>query len=45
MKRIAILTFTNGMNIGQRLQNYALQTLLEEEGFSLNSVYHGLRLN
>lgn len=34
MKRIAILTFTNGMNIGQRLQNYALQTLLEEEGFS-----------
>ena len=33
MKKIAILTFTNGMNIGQRLQNYALQTLLRDEGF------------
>ena len=34
MKKIAILTFTNGMNIGQRLQNYALQTLIQGEGFS-----------
>lgn len=33
MKKIAILTFTNGTNIGQRLQNYALQTLIEDEGF------------
>ncbi|RYM93675.1 polysaccharide pyruvyl transferase family protein [Bifidobacterium animalis] len=34
MKKIGILTFTTGMNVGQRLQNYALQTLIEEEGFT-----------
>ncbi|KAB7788122.1 polysaccharide pyruvyl transferase family protein [Bifidobacterium cebidarum] len=30
--KIGILTFTDGTNLGQRLQNYALQTLLEECG-------------
>ncbi|MBT1165074.1 polysaccharide pyruvyl transferase family protein [Bifidobacterium felsineum] len=30
--KIGILTFTDGTNLGQRLQNYALQTLLEEHG-------------
>ena len=30
--KIGILTFTNGTNYGQRLQNYALQTVLEEKG-------------
>ncbi len=30
--KIGILTFTEGTNIGQRLQNYALQYVLEKEG-------------
>ncbi len=30
--KIAILTFTDGTNIGQRLQNYALQTVLMQSG-------------
>lgn len=29
--KIGILTFTDGTNIGQRLQNYALQTLIQRE--------------
>ena len=34
--KIGIITFTDGTNYGQRLQNYALQELLKERG---NDVY------
>ena len=33
MKKVGILTFTYGDNYGQRLQNLALQTILERLGF------------
>jgi len=33
--KVGILTFTNGTNIGQRLQNYALQEILCKMGFEV----------
>lgn len=33
MKKIAILTLPGNFNYGNRLQNYALQTILEEKGY------------
>lgn len=36
--RIGILTITDGQNYGNRLQNYALQTLLEELSFDVETL-------
>lgn len=38
MKKAAILTFTYGDNFGQRLQNLALQTVLEELGCEVRTI-------
>lgn len=41
--RIGILTFTDGTNYGQRLQNYALQELMEQYGnevFTIKQEHH-----
>jgi len=38
MKRIAILTITDGQNYGNRLQNYALQAYLRNQGFFVETI-------
>lgn len=38
MKRIAILTITDGQNYGNRLQNYALQAVLKNKGFYVETI-------
>lgn len=38
MKRIAILTITDGQNYGNRLQNYALQEVLKNKGFYVETI-------
>ena len=38
MKKIAIITLFGNHNYGNRLQNYALQTILEEKGFNVESL-------
>lgn len=37
-KTIGILTFTKGDNFGQRLQNYALQSVLERMGYNVYTI-------
>ena len=36
--KIAILTITDGQNYGNRLQNYALQTVLESLGNDVETI-------
>ena len=43
--KIGLLTFTDGTNIGQRLQNYALQTVLENEGHRVYTIKQGYPFN
>ena len=38
MKRIAILTITDGQNYGNRLQNLALQEVLKKNGYSVETI-------
>ena len=45
-KKIGIVTITNdGYNFGNRLQNYALQTLLEHMGFHVETLNRPIREN
>ena len=39
--KIGILTFTDGTNYGQRLQNYALQELLTSYGNDVYTIKQG----
>lgn len=36
--KIGLLTFTDGTNLGQRLQNYALQTTLRDMGLTVRTI-------
>lgn len=36
--KLGLLTFTEGQNIGQRLQNYALQEVLESRGHEVYTI-------
>ena len=38
MKKIGILTLDGIVNYGNRLQNYAMQTILEKEGFGVDTI-------
>lgn len=38
MKKIGIFTLDGIVNFGNRLQNYAVQTILEQKGFSVNTI-------
>lgn len=38
MKKVGIVTITGGANYGNRLQNYALQTVVEHLGFSAETI-------
>lgn len=38
MKRIAIITLYDNINIGNKLQNYAVQTILEKIGFACTTI-------
>lgn len=38
MKKIAILTITDGENYGNRLQNFALQEVLREKGYHVETI-------
>ena len=40
MKRVAIITITRGQNYGNRLQNYAVQTVLEKLGFEPYTIHN-----
>ena len=45
-KKIGIVTITNdGFNFGNRLQNYALQTVLEQMGFDVDTLNRPIRGN
>ena len=45
-KRIGIVTITNdGYNFGNRLQNYALQTVLQRMGFEVETLNRPIREN
>lgn len=39
MKKIGIITVCGNNNYGNKLQNYALQTVLEKKGFAVNSLW------
>lgn len=43
-KTIGILTFTEGNNFGQRLQNYALQSVLERMGYNVYTIRQSIPL-
>ncbi len=36
--KVGIITYTHGTNFGQRLQNYALQTVLEKKGLRVKTI-------
>ena len=38
MKKVGIITLTEGCNYGNRLQNYAVQTILTQMGFSVDTI-------
>ena len=38
MKKIGILTINDDGNYGNRLQNYAVQHVLEKKGFEVNTI-------
>ena len=40
MKKIAIITLTHVYNYGNRLQNYALQELLKDMGYHVETIYN-----
>lgn len=40
--KVAILTLMDDSNIGNRLQNYAVQTILEKKGHEAISLYYSL---
>lgn len=42
-KRIGIVTITEGCNYGNRLQNWALQTVINELGYSTTTLFHYTR--
>lgn len=42
-KKIGIVTITEGCNYGNRLQNWALQTVVEELGYSAKTLFHHTR--
>jgi len=44
MKKIAIITLTGYFNYGNRLQNYALQEILQSYGFTVDTIKVGRRV-
>lgn len=44
MKKIGILTITHGQNYGNRLQNYAVQTVLERMGATVETIYNTTKI-
>ncbi len=45
MRRILLVTIQNNLNFGNRLQNYALQTVLEEAGYTVDNLsLQGIKL-
>ena len=39
MKKIGIITIEGNKNYGNKLQNYALQTILEKQGFITSTIF------